>query len=408
MKYRILTLFFFISIVNLKAQNIEAVGSTRMTVFDNEALNFNAGLTKDGAALAANNVLRLSDGRLILKKVKLPKYKRAVEITANMVLKSAGDRWDKSGSCFVIPQNSLINFIDIFNGKQEFPPVSEELEKMVGIVPAKNYDPVIEIMRFMTPFGVGAYSDSMKHRKPVYIPHWERQVAWQQDITHLESELNGEVWIGIWIDTWTKEGYTVSLDLNFTESPYHCAAIHKTHSKSLINTVYYIGKQTYPDIFARKDVSVDFDVPANAKNIRLYYITTGHGGHSEGDEFVKKENIIYVDNQIVHQFVPWRDDCASFRRFNPGSGVWLVKDTAMHLNWETRTYELKEIEERIASSDYSRSNWCPGTDVLPVVVPLPKLSKGKHSIRFSIPQAQASEENKQNHWLVSAYLVWEE
>jgi len=119
-------------------------------------------------------------------------------------------------------------------------------------------------------------------------------------------------------------------------------------------------------------------------------------------------NKIYVDNQIVHQFVPWRDDCASFRRFNPGSGVWLVKDTAMHLNWETRTYELKEIEERIASSDYSRSNWCPGTDVLPVVVPLPKLSKGKHSIRFSIPQAQASEENKQNHWLVSAYLVWEE
>ena len=44
----------------------------------------------------------------------------------------------------------------------------------------------------------------------------------------------------------------------------------------LMNTVYYIG-QTYPDIFSRKDVVMDFDMPKAAKNVRLKYIVTGHG-----------------------------------------------------------------------------------------------------------------------------------
>lgn len=46
---------------------------------------------------------------------------------------------------------------------------------MIGIVPGKDYLPTIELMRFMTPFGVGYYSqndDSLSSkRRPVYIPN---------------------------------------------------------------------------------------------------------------------------------------------------------------------------------------------------------------------------------------------
>lgn len=49
---------------------------------------------------------------------------------------------------------------------------------MIGIVPGKDYVPTLELMRFMTPFGVGYYSsdnDSLSSkRRPVYIPKWER------------------------------------------------------------------------------------------------------------------------------------------------------------------------------------------------------------------------------------------
>ena len=44
------------------------------------------------------------------------------------------------------------------------------------------------------------------------------------------------------------------------------------------------------------------------------------------------------------------------------------------------------IEERIASSDYSRSGWCPGSKVTPEIIELGKLLKGEHSISISIPE----------------------
>ena len=172
-----------------------------------------------------------------------------------------------------------------------------------------------------------------------------------------------------------------------------------------MNTVYYIG-QTYPDIFARKDLSTDFTVPENAKNIRLKYIVTGHGGHSGGDEFVKRQNIVKVDGQTVLDFIPWRNDCASFRRFNPATGVWLEKRLASYIS--EKGYAEKMIEEPVGSSDFSRSNWCPGSDVMPEEVELPDLQPGQHTFTVSIPEAMPVDGPKMNHWLVSAYLVWDE
>lgn len=108
--------------------------------------------------------------------------------------------------------------------------------------------------------------------------------------------LEGEAYVGIYIDTWTSEGYLVNADIDVKESRLACDVLPKRHVEPLMNTVYYMG-QSYPDIFARRDVSTDFTVPKGAKNIRLKYIVTGHGGHSGGDEFVQKRNIISVDGK---------------------------------------------------------------------------------------------------------------
>ncbi|MDO5524379.1 MAG: peptide-N-glycosidase F-related protein, partial [Bacteroidia bacterium] len=171
-------------------------------------------------------------------------------------------------------------------------------------------------------------------------------------------------------------------------------------------TNYYIG-QRHPDIFSRRDVEIPFSVPKNAKNVRLKYITTGHGGHAGGDEFRPQRNILYVNGKEVLNFLPWRTDCASFRRFNPTSGVWLQTRTIAHIGRGGKRVET-EIQEPLASSDLSRSNWCPGSDVPPVEVNLPNLFAGTHTLTISIPESKSIEENKLNHWLVSAYLVWEE
>ena len=391
-------------------KELPALGNTHIQVFDKTPVCFRPDSFPNYTPANADGVIRLVNGRIILKKITLPDYKRDVDVTLKVTVASNGDRWDKSGSCFVLPKESVINLMNIAEGKRAFPAVdSTKYEKMIGIVPGQDYVPTLELMRFMTPFGVGYYSsdnDSLSSkRRPVYIPKWEKSGTWVQDITDLYPALEREAYVGIYIDTWTAEGYVASMELDVKESKITCDVMPERRVKPLMNTVYYIG-QTYPDIFSRKDVVMDFDMPKAAKNVRLKYIVTGHGGHSGGDEFVEKRNIVSVDGKEVLNFIPWRDDCASFRRFNPATGVWLIPRVAAYIG--DKGYTTKEIEEPLASSDLSRSNWCPGSDVMPEEAVIGDLSAGKHSFKVSIPEAQQVDGNKLNHWLVSAYLVWEE
>ena len=73
---------------------------------------------------------------------------------------------------------------------------------------AENFTPVVELLRFMTPFGVGFYSEDREddHRKPVYVPQWEKEVVWETNISDFYAMLKEETYVGIWIDSWTKEG----------------------------------------------------------------------------------------------------------------------------------------------------------------------------------------------------------
>ena len=391
-------------------KELPAKGNLNLQVFNKANVRFLPDTYANFSEADNNGIIHLVNGRIILKKIQIPSYQRDVTVSLKLTVASNGDRWDKSGSCFVLPKKSAINLMSIAQGKQKFPAIdSTKLENLVGIVPGKNYLPTIELMRFMTPFGVGHYSqndDSLSSkRRPVYIPKWEKRVQWEQDITDLYSALEGEVYVGIFIDTWTPEGYVASMELNFKESTISCDKLVRRHVEPLMNTVYYIG-QSYPDIFARKSVSTDFVLPKNAKNVRLKYIVTGHGGHSGGDEFVQKKNILSIDGTEVFSFIPWRDDCASFRRFNPATGVWLIKRLAAYISEDG--YKTKEVEEPLASSDLSRSNWCPGSDVAPEEIALPDLKAGKHTFTVSIPKAPPINGDEMNHWLVSAYLVWDE
>ena len=390
-------------------KEIAAQGDRNITVFNHEKVRFKPDSLGNFNEADSNGVIRLVNGRILLKKITLPKYERNVQVNIHVQVASNGDRWDKSGSVFVLPKESAINLMTIAKGENKFPAVdSTKYEQLIGVVSGENYQPTIELLRFMTPFGVGHYSANnnalSSKRRPVYVPKWEKNTDWWQDITHLYPALEGEAYVGVFIDTWTPEGYIANVELNVTESKLTCDAITQHQITPLVNTVYYIG-QGYPDIFARKPLVTDFELPCDAKNVQLKYIVTGHGGHSGGDEFTENPNILTVDGKEVLNFVPWRDDCASFRRFNPATGVWLIKRLASYIS-ETG-YREKWVEEPLASSDLSRSNWCPGSDVFPETIELGDMKAGKHTFKVDIPQAQPVNGNELNHWLVSAYLVWE-
>jgi hypothetical protein len=388
----VLLTLFFAAILSVNAQE-----PIRHTVFKKQPINFGGQKGTDPEAVS------LMSGRLAYKKVTVPTFRKGTDVKVKLTVRSNGDRWDKSGSCFVVSDPKKLSVLSITEKEGKFPKDSYVDDKYAGFVADETYNPTVELMRFMTPFGVGHYSDNkVKNRRPVYIPVWEKQVVWEHDITDLESLVTGTFYVGVWIDSWTAEGYDFDLELIYSNRKQQ-----KVTVLPLVNTIPYVGGQQIPDNFAHKDLEKIFNLKKNVKNVKLHYITTGHGGHSGGDEFIKLKNSVYFDNKLVLDTIPWRDDCASFRRFNPTSGVWIRKDSASYINSKTNKYDVKEIEERIASSDLSRSNWCPGSSVEPMVVKLSDLKAGSHTLKIKIP-ATPVDGDKLNHWLVSAYLTYEE
>lgn len=397
--------------VSCGPKEIPAIGDKVYHVFDNEHLYFDPNLTKDGIKVSDSEPFYIESGRIMLRKINIPKFERETKVSIIVEETSAGDRWDKAGSVFVMPVKGA-NMLTIAQGKYKLEHTDDVEEKDIfpGMIAEGEYKPSVELMRFMTPFGVGFYSkqDTSKYprRMPVYIDGWAEKAKWKQDITQLLPLLEGEVYIGVHIDTWTKEGYNVDVKLRFDESENAYEPAKKRWVSPVLNSVRYIPPQRGCDKFQRADIGTSVEIPSNAKDVNLAYITTGHGGHSGGDEFVPTENIIKLDGKELYKFTPWRTDCASFRRFNPTSGVWLKKRTVDYIDWDLGGYRTKELEEPEASSDLSRSNWCPGSDVPPVFIPMDKIT-GKHEITVSMPTAQKLKDKEQNFWFVSTYLFGE-
>lgn len=394
MRYVLIVFIFSISFFTSSVYSQEGLDQV---VFKNQPVNY------EGAPGADQEVVRLQKGRLVYKKLEVPNFPEGTDVKVRLSLRSDGDRWDKTGSCFVVADPDLISILDVAEGNKKFPLSSGIDEAFLGVRKTNDYAPVIELMRFITPFGVGHYSkEENSHRKPVYIPKWEKEVVWEADISELLTLVTKHFYIGVWIDSWTKEGYNIDLSLHYSNRPDQLV-----HVKSLLNTISYVNGQALPEFFADGILEQGFSFDKAVRNVQLHYITSGHGGHSGGDEFSKRTNRLTIDERVVLDFIPWRDDCASFRRFNPSSGVWLKKDSASYIDFEAKKYRVKEIEERIASSDLSRSNWCPGSIVEPVIVNLGDMKAGDHKMTLEI-DASPAEKNKYNHWLVSAYLTYEE
>ena len=290
-----------------------------------------------------NNIKKEDKGRIISKDVNFPVLKGSYKVIAKVRLKSLGDPWDRFGSIW------------IDNGE----------------------NPPIEIFKFMTGFGIGL--PYIKKNIPSHpsVKKWAEYAEWEEDITNLFILFKGKRTIKAMIDTWVNPGWSLDFSLLFIKDDN---VVNPDWIYSLINTT---GKYFDYRKFEDSSTIVDINIPDNVKDIKMVYYTSGHGGVSTGDEFNKKMNVIYIDNKEVLRFIPWRDDCdKQFRALNPTSAKW---------------------EGDIWSSDLSRSNWCPGDKVYPMVFDMDYFLKpGKHQIRFDV---EDQSRKGQNFWNISAYLV---
>lgn len=349
-----------------------------LSVFENETINFS------DKSKSNDSILRFANGTVILRKVKFPKIKNGSPIFVELTTNSTGDAYDRTGSLFVIPVNGENTFFDgLKNGMNTLPIYQNGNGKSYqGVVLKDDYQPLTELMRFFTPFGIKQYNHILLKDKT-----WHNEVPYRQDISELQPILNGqEMWVGAFIGNYDQGGHRVSVEI--TIHPQENETKNTAFALPLFNTtnVMEMGGQEYATMFSvEKGLEVTFTLDKSLKNAQLRYITTGHGGWENGDEFLPKKNSIYLNEQLAFSFIPWRQDCGSYRLFNPASG---------------------NFGNGLSSSDYSRSNWCPGTVTNPMLIELGDLSAGKHSIRIQIPQG-LPEGGSFSAWNVSGILLGE-
>ena len=351
-------------------------------VFEEELVRFS------DEAKSNDSILRFAKGLIVVRKIKFPEIKNGQKVFIDIQQNSNGDAYDRTGTAFIIPMDKPISFLDgLQKGIKELPVYTNgNQSEYQGVVATDNYSPLLELMRFFTPFGIKQYNYlELKDKK------WHEQTPYRQEITDLADYLsNKELWIGVSIGNYDKGGHKVSI--NVTIHPGENESEKKPIMQDnnvlpLFNTVNILemAGQNYGSMFnTEKGLETTFTLDKDVKNVQLKYITTGHGGWENGDEFVPKKNTVLLDGKAIFSFIPWRQDCGSYRLFNPCSG---------------------NFADGLSSSDLSRSNWCPGTVTNPIYIDLGDLKAGKHTIQVQIPMGKP-EGGSFSSWNVSGCLIW--
>lgn len=351
---------------------------TTIPIFKDQVINFS------NESKSNDSILRFANGTIAVRKVKFPEIKIGSQIFADVTEQSNGDAYDRTGSFFMIPTDKALSFLDgLQNGAKTLPIYTNGNGKEYqGVVATEQYNPVVELMRFFTPFGVKQYNYLELKDKA-----WAENVLYRQDISDLLPLLSGkEVWIGINIGNYDKGGHKVSANITSHSEGESKAKPTRIVPLFCTNNIMEMAGQEYGTMFNNeKGLEVSFTLDQPMKNIKLRYITTGHGGWENGDEFVPKKNTIYLNGQEVFGFTPWRQDCGSYRLSNPASG---------------------NFGNGLSSSDYSRSNWCPGTVTNPIFIDLGDLPAGNHTLKVNIPQG-LPEGGSFSSWNISGVLIGE-
>ncbi len=344
-------------------------------VFDQQRINFDG--AKIPEALKGGEIYNVGGGTIILKKVQLPDSVNDRDVFVEVVQYSDGDAYDRTGSVFMIPTDKKESFIDAIRDLNSVPAFKSGETDYHGLVSTPDYTVPMELMRFFTGFGVRAYN----HTK-VRGQEWVDSVNYKTEVTSLADRLVGEQWIGAYIGNWDSKGHKVSVKLKY----YPSGERKSFHTMPLFNTVNYLEQagQPYPTFLLNDSLNVKFTLNEPVENAILFYLTTGHGGWGGGDEFNQKPNTILLDGKQVISFVPWREDCGTYRNWNPCSG---------------------NFSNGLSSSDLSRSNWCPATVTNPEYIYLGNLSAGEHTITVKIPQG-APEGGSNSYWCLSGTLLY--
>ncbi len=113
-----------------------------------------------------------------------------------------------------------------------------------------------------------------------------------------------------------------------------------------------------------------FNVPEDLNDSQITLIITNHGADEDGEEYYRRQHIVYLDGEPVSIFTPGGISCEPFRQFNTQrNGIYeaALEDPT----WWTE-----------------HNNWCPGQAVPTRRITTGPLKKGEHRLMIRVPDAE--------------------
>lgn len=132
---------------------------------------------------------------------------------------------------------------------------------------------------------------------------------------------------------------------------------------------------------------LSFTLTNTVNNASFYLITSNHGANSGGEEYVRRQHYVYLDDAQVFTYKPGGISCEPFRQYNT-QGNSIYGSSPKSLAWWT-----------------SWNNWCPGNSVPIRKISVGTLNPGVHTFKITVPDAQFVDQ--QGDFPLSVYLQGE-
>jgi len=347
----LILLFLSISIlINCSKSNSEDSAivpvSSSITLFDD--IIFYSGYANPVNEPVPSDVIRVSNTKYAMKITDNQLDSIGDNLVMKVILKAACDNYDRIGSVF-------LNFIPKDNAYE-----------------TNNIDSKIEIARFITPFmDKNRQPDEVSYRFEV------NNIAKLLTDENLSSEYDFWVEFDIFgtsgaarkqiagcadrIDTfWGTLKLISNIESSTPGKQYFVPIVCKTG----------LNNYEHTDVIGVTSKKFTIDLPSEIANGKLYLITSNHGANQGGEEYNRRNHFIYFDDTLIDTYKPGGESCEPFRAINThGKGIY---------GSSPRTAEMWA----------SFSNWCPGDKIPTRVYDLGHLSKGTHTFKIDVPDAE--------------------
>lgn len=137
--------------------------------------------------------------------------------------------------------------------------------------------------------------------------------------------------------------------------------------------------------------TITFTLDEALPNAVLHLITSNHGANQGGEEYVRRDHFIYLDNNPVLTYKPGGKSCEPFDQYNtqPNCVYLICTNTGSSPRPDT-------------DAAWSWNNWCPGDKIPNRVIELGALSAGTHTFKIDVPGAVFA--GDQGYFPLSVYL----